>query len=77
VATLVGRTTHGEGRPARARSAIGASCGDVVCRALVIMTNQTNPCAASNALDTTTAGRRFSASRSESGNGTTTTSHGA
>jgi hypothetical protein len=65
VAILVGRTTQGEGRPARAGSAIGASWGNALWRALVIIANQTNPCAASCALETTSAGRRFSANRSE------------
>jgi len=63
-AILTGRTTDGADSPARRRSDIAKSCRIVGLFALVIIATQTNPADATSRLETTSAGRLFSASRS-------------
>src|SRR4051812_35995169 len=76
-ASFAGRTTDCDGRPAPARSAIGTSQDHEGLAALVIIATQISPNSWRPGVDTTSAGRRFSASRSAYGQGTITTSNGA
>ena len=71
------RTIDATGSPVGVRSRIGTSPGHFLCEAVVIMAStRWWELSLKAVAEQTSAGRRFEASRSENGNGTTTTSPG-